>query len=106
MRIETTPTAQRQPGMHHWRRYEGDARPSPPPLLSHRVVKRPSTRVGDIAATIEADVLAGLNDGHTDSCDGEWSVPAERCDVDHRRPWPTGPTNGDNMWALCGDITP
>ena len=116
---------------------------------------------GDVAVTIEADVLTGLIDGHAESSDGEWSVPAswiledidadetfwhrmitdpvggdvlahdyvgrfapdvlakairfrdgvcrapgcrvpaERCDLDHREPWPTGPTNGNNMWALC-----
>ena len=116
---------------------------------------------GDVAVTIEADVLTGLTDGHAESTDGEWSVPAswilddidaddtfwhriitdpvhgdtlahdyvgrfapevlvkairfrdsvcrapgcqvpaERCDLDHREPWPTGATNGSNMWALC-----
>lgn len=24
-------------------------------------------------------------------------VPADRCDLDHRRPWPEGPTSGANM---------
>ncbi len=28
-------------------------------------------------------------------------VPADRCDADHRRPWPEGPTSGENMWPLC-----
>jgi hypothetical protein len=28
-------------------------------------------------------------------------VPAERCDVDHRRPFPEGPTRGDNLGPLC-----
>ena len=28
-------------------------------------------------------------------------VPAHRCDLDHRRPWPEGPTSGTNMWPLC-----
>jgi hypothetical protein len=28
-------------------------------------------------------------------------IPADRCDLDHRRPWPEGPTSGANMWALC-----
>ncbi|HUS22437.1 MAG TPA: DUF222 domain-containing protein [Aeromicrobium sp.] len=27
--------------------------------------------------------------------------PAAGCDMDHRRPWPEGPTSGDNVWALC-----
>ena len=28
-------------------------------------------------------------------------VPAERCDIDHRQPWPEGPTTGDNLGPLC-----
>ena len=28
-------------------------------------------------------------------------VPADRCDYDHRVPWPNGPTNAQNMWPLC-----
>ena len=28
-------------------------------------------------------------------------VPAERCDIDHRRPFPDGPTAGDNLGPLC-----
>ncbi|WP_369797575.1 DUF222 domain-containing protein [Aeromicrobium sp. Root472D3] len=28
-------------------------------------------------------------------------VPAERCDIDHRVPWPHGPTRGDNLGPLC-----
>jgi hypothetical protein len=28
-------------------------------------------------------------------------VPAERCDIDHRTPWPNGPTRGDNLGPLC-----
>ena len=28
-------------------------------------------------------------------------VPAERCDMDHRQPWPEGPTRGDNLGPLC-----
>ncbi|HUQ00552.1 MAG TPA: DUF222 domain-containing protein [Aeromicrobium sp.] len=27
--------------------------------------------------------------------------PAAGCDMDHRSPWPEGPTSGENMWALC-----
>ncbi len=129
--------------------------------LTHGETTDLPTVTGDVAVTIEADVLTGIIDGHADSSDGEWSVPAswileeldadeifwhriitdpvhgnvlahdyvgrfapetlakairfrdgvcrapgcrvpaERCDLDHREPWPTGPTNGDNMWALC-----
>lgn len=28
-------------------------------------------------------------------------VPAERCDIDHRVPFPEGPTHGDNLGPLC-----
>lgn len=28
-------------------------------------------------------------------------VPAERCDIDHRTPFPEGPTRGDNLGPLC-----
>ncbi len=28
-------------------------------------------------------------------------VPADRCDLDHREPWPTGATTAENVWALC-----
>jgi hypothetical protein len=28
-------------------------------------------------------------------------VPADRCDIDHRTPWPHGPTRGDNLGPLC-----
>ncbi len=129
--------------------------------LTHGETLDLPTVTGDVAVTIEADVLTGLIDGHAESSDGEWSVPAswiledidpdetfwhrmitdpvggdvlahdyvgrfapdvlakairfrdgvcrapgcrvpaERCDLDHREPWPTGPTNGNNMWALC-----
>lgn len=27
--------------------------------------------------------------------------PADRCDMDHRSPWPEGPTSGGNLWPLC-----
>ncbi|GAA2070077.1 HNH endonuclease signature motif containing protein [Aeromicrobium halocynthiae] len=129
--------------------------------LTHGETTDAPTVTGDVAVTIEADVLTGLVDGHAESSDGEWSVPAswileeidaddtfwhriitdpisgdtlahdyagrfapevlakairfrdgvcrapgcrvpaERCDLDHREPWPTGATNGSNMWALC-----
>ncbi len=129
--------------------------------LTHGETTDAPTVTGDIAVTIEADVLTGLTDGHAESSDGEWSVPAswiledidpdetfwhrmitdpvggdvlahdyvgrfapetlakairfrdgvcrapgcrvpaERCDLDHREPWPTGATNGSNLWALC-----
>ncbi|MBP2318205.1 HNH endonuclease signature motif containing protein [Nesterenkonia lacusekhoensis] len=28
-------------------------------------------------------------------------VPAERSDLDHQVPWPAGPTEAANLWALC-----
>ena len=129
--------------------------------LTHGETTAEPTIGGDVAVMIEADVLTGLIDGHAESSDGEWTVPAswilddrdpddtfwhriitdpiggdvlahdyigrfapetlakairfrdgvcrapgcrvpaERCDLDHREPWPTGATNGSNMWALC-----
>ena len=27
--------------------------------------------------------------------------PADKCDIDHRSPWPDGPTSGENLWPLC-----
>lgn len=27
--------------------------------------------------------------------------PANKCDIDHRTPWPEGPTSADNLWPLC-----
>ncbi len=29
------------------------------------------------------------------------TTPADRCQFDHREPWPHGPTTGSNMWPLC-----
>ncbi len=29
------------------------------------------------------------------------TTPADRCQFDHRQPWPHGPTTGSNMWLLC-----
>ncbi len=29
------------------------------------------------------------------------TTPADRCQFDHRQPWPHGPTTGANMWPLC-----
>ncbi|WP_344324062.1 HNH endonuclease signature motif containing protein [Aeromicrobium halocynthiae] len=129
--------------------------------LTHGETTDLPTVTGDIAVTIEADVLTGLVDGHAEASDGSWEVPAswilddldadetfwhriitdpvhgntlahdyvgrfapemlakairfrdgvcrapgcrvpaERCDLDHREPWPIGATNGSNMWALC-----
>ena len=28
-------------------------------------------------------------------------VPAERCDIDHARPWPFGPTHASNLTCKC-----
>ncbi|MET0469194.1 MAG: DUF222 domain-containing protein, partial [Aeromicrobium sp.] len=28
-------------------------------------------------------------------------VPGDRCDIDHREPWPEGPTRGGNLGPLC-----
>jgi hypothetical protein len=29
------------------------------------------------------------------------NVPSNRCDLDHRIPWPKGPTSADNLAPLC-----
>ncbi|MGQ7786198.1 HNH endonuclease signature motif containing protein, partial [Nesterenkonia sp. K-15-9-6] len=29
------------------------------------------------------------------------TIPAQRCDLDHRLPYPAGPTSGPNLQALC-----
>ncbi len=29
------------------------------------------------------------------------TAQAERCDIDHRVPWPRGTTSGSNLWPLC-----
>jgi hypothetical protein len=29
------------------------------------------------------------------------NVPANRCDLDHHKPWPHGPTSADNLDPLC-----
>jgi hypothetical protein len=114
----------------------------------------------DVAVTISAESLAGVNDDPIVASDGSWTIPAawindhiatentfwhrlitdpaghvldhtylgrfapgilakaiafrdgvcqapgclrpaDQCDLDHREPWPEGPTAGSNMWALC-----
>ena len=70
----------------------------------HRVVTDPLGRVLDVTrlgrfATGELDFALTVRDGvcQFPTC----THPADRCDKDHRTPWPHGPTNGQNMWSLC-----
>ncbi|HWM16711.1 MAG TPA: DUF222 domain-containing protein [Microbacterium sp.] len=70
----------------------------------HRVVTDPLGRVLDVTklgrfATGELDFALTVRDGvcQFPTC----TRPADRCDKDHRTPWPHGPTNGQNMWSLC-----
>jgi hypothetical protein len=70
----------------------------------HRVVTDPVGRVLDVTklgrfATGELEFAIEVRDGvcQFPTC----SVPATRCDKDHRTPWPHGPTNGSNLWSLC-----
>ncbi len=70
----------------------------------HRVVTDPLGRVLDVTrlgrfATGELDFALTVRDGvcQFPTC----TRPADRCDKDHRTPWPHGPTNGHNMWSLC-----
>jgi hypothetical protein len=72
--------------------------------LFHRVVTDPAGRVLDVTKLgrfAPADLEFGI-----EVRDGVCQFPtctrdASRCDKDHRVPWPHGPTNGHNMWALC-----
>ena len=75
-----------------------------PGTVFHRVVTDPLGRVLDVNrlgrfATGEFDFALNVRDGvcQFPTC----TRPAERCDKDHRTPWPHGPTNGRNMWSLC-----
>ena len=75
-----------------------------PGTVFHRVVTDPLGRVLDVNrlgrfATGEFDFALNVRDGvcQFPTC----TRPADRCDKDHRTPWPHGPTNGQNMWSLC-----
>jgi hypothetical protein len=71
----------------------------------HRMVLDPVTDdvlsheyIGRFAPEILTKALI-FRDG---TCRGPGCLtPADRCDVDHREPWPDGPTSGVNNWMLC-----
>ena len=75
-----------------------------PGTVFHRVVTDPLGRILDVNrlgrfATGEFAFALDVRDGvcQFPTC----TRPADRCDKDHRTPWPHGPTNGQNMWSLC-----
>lgn len=71
----------------------------------HRLVLEPVSRdvlsheyLGRFCPEV-LDVALGFRDGvcQAPGC----MVPADRCDIDHRVPWPHGPTSADNLGPLC-----
>ena len=75
-----------------------------PGTVFHRVVTDPLGRILDVNrlgrfATGDLAFALNVRDGvcQFPTC----TRPADRCDKDHRTPWPHGPTNGQNMWSLC-----
>ena len=77
---------------------------SRPGTVFHRVVTDPLGRVLDVTklgrfSTGELDFAVTVRDGvcQFPTC----THPADRCDKDHRTPWPHGPTSGQNLWSLC-----
>ncbi|GAA1176600.1 hypothetical protein GCM10009674_11860 [Nesterenkonia xinjiangensis] len=96
-------------GLHHW--YQAYYRPTPDPV--GRSAAAGDDGLGPTAD--EADILsvtyqgryapARLRDAITFR-DGTCQAPGcaievPRCDLDHRLPYPTGPTTGGNLQALC-----
>ena len=72
--------------------------------LFRRVVTDPAGRVLDVTMLgrfAPADLEFGLEVRDAVCQFPTCTRPAERCDKDHRVPWPHGPTNGQNMWSLC-----
>ena len=71
----------------------------------HRIITDPVTDdvlaheyLGRFAPDILAIALRFLHG----TCQGPGCmVPAERCDIDHRQPFPEGPTRGDNLGPFC-----
>lgn len=71
----------------------------------HRIVLDPDTDdvlahhyVGRFAPDVLSVALRFLHG----TCQGPGCmVPAERCDIDHRQPFPQGPTRGDNLGPFC-----
>ncbi|EFQ82791.1 HNH endonuclease domain protein [Aeromicrobium marinum DSM 15272] len=71
----------------------------------HRIVVEPVTHdvlAHDHVGRFAPDVLAKALQFRDGVCQAPGCLtPADRCDLDHREPWPDGRTSGDNMWALC-----
>ncbi|MDZ5079221.1 HNH endonuclease signature motif containing protein, partial [Nesterenkonia sp. HG001] len=103
-------------GLHHW--YQVSYRPAPNPAGRSAAAGAASAAAGadGLGPTAdEADILsvtyqgryapARLRDAITFR-DGTCQAPGcdievPRCDLDHRLPYPTGPTTGGNLQALC-----
>ena len=60
-------------------------------VLSHEYLGRFSPDILDVALRFRDGVC------QAPGC----MVPAERCDIDHREPWPEGPTTAANLGPLC-----
>jgi hypothetical protein len=71
----------------------------------HKIVTEPVT--GDVLSheylgRFAPDILNIALQFLHGTCQGPGCmVPAERCDTDHREPWPHGPTAGDNLGPFC-----
>ena len=70
----------------------------------HRIITDPAggtldhTYLGRFAPGVLAKAIA-FRDG---VCQAPGCCrPADQCDLDHRAPWPEGPTTGKNLWLLC-----
>ena len=69
---------------------------NPDPLVPKNLLS--ITYQGHDPPQVLRDALA-FRDG---TCQAEGcTVPADRCDIDHRTPWPAGPTTADNLQHLC-----
>jgi hypothetical protein len=73
--------------------------------LWHRLIVDPLTDdvlAHDYVGRFAPDKLAAAIEFRDGVCQAPGClVPADRCDHDHRTPWPAGPTHATNMWALC-----
>ncbi|MCD9196727.1 HNH endonuclease signature motif containing protein [Aeromicrobium wangtongii] len=76
-------------GSAFWHRIVTD--PVTDDILSHEYLGRFSPDTLDVALRFRDGVC------QSPGC----MVPAERCDIDHREPWPVGPTRADNLGPLC-----
>ncbi|MCD9197404.1 HNH endonuclease signature motif containing protein [Aeromicrobium wangtongii] len=76
-------------GSTFWHRIVTD--PVTDDLLSHEYLGRFSPDTLNVALRFRDGVC------QSPGC----MVPAERCDIDHREPWPEGRTRADNLGPLC-----